>query len=89
MFCQPQCYRNFFPIAGGAQLQYSQIKFSYSGNYLAACSDLPDFNLFLWDWKTGKLRCKEKVGEEVYAIQTTKQKRSFVNSYMHCFFIKR
>ncbi|CAK8681425.1 cilia- and flagella-associated protein 43-like [Clavelina lepadiformis] len=51
-------------LEGGANLEYSQIAFSISGSYIAACSGIPDFSIYVWEWTTGKLKCSEKLLSE-------------------------
>ena len=48
-------------VLGGAELEYTNLAFSSSSTFIAACSGLPEFSLFLWNWSDGELKCSEKV----------------------------
>lgn len=51
----------FVFLFSGAELEYTNLAFSYSKHLIAATSGLPDFTLFLWNWCTGELQCSAKV----------------------------
>lgn len=56
-------------ITGGAECAYSAGTFSSDGTMLASVSDLPDYWLTLWDWKTGVTILRAKTyGQEVYSV---------------------
>ena len=56
-------------IIGGAERAYSAGTFSSDGTMLASVSDLPDYWLTLWDWKTGVSILRAKTyGQEVYDV---------------------
>nr|CAB3230199.1 WD repeat-containing protein 96-like [Phallusia mammillata] len=62
--CQFPSMNVMATLKDAANLEYTQLAFSTSGKYLVACSGLPDFSLFVWNWKTETLRCQEKLLNE-------------------------
>jgi hypothetical protein len=54
-------------LKGGAQLGYSHLEFSRSGNYLLSVSDVPDLKLTLWKTTEGVRVCDTHVGPDVQA----------------------
>lgn len=46
---------------GGAKLQYSAIALSQTHPYMASCSSIPDFSVFLWNFETGELLTSESM----------------------------
>ncbi|XP_078268914.1 cilia- and flagella-associated protein 43 isoform X2 [Rhinoraja longicauda] len=65
---KPSIYVYSFPdlsktavLAGGAELEYTLLDFSYMGSYFASFSSIPDFTLTIWNWKTGHNLCSESL----------------------------
>nr|DBA30891.1 TPA: hypothetical protein GDO54_006819 [Pyxicephalus adspersus] len=63
---QPNIYVYTFPglvrraqLRDGAQLEYSALTFSHSGQYLASYSSVPDHRLTIWNWQEGISLCSK------------------------------
>ncbi|XP_078080444.1 cilia- and flagella-associated protein 43 [Mustelus asterias] len=64
----PSIYMYTFPeltkmavLAGGAELEYTLLEFSYTGSFFASFSSIPEFRLTIWNWQTKARLCSESV----------------------------